>query len=133
MPGSVSLVLFPAQQVRDTVPGELHDRWRPRPTAEQLIVEHSHRLRIRNHVLPIKGPDRGPQGPKGLGHQRLTRASRPDAWRPAHPGANDTRPCRVAPEAARPQATQDLPLPCGGSGTKIPCRRSGGLTMPPST
>ena len=67
MPGSVSLVLFPAQQVRDTVPGELHDRRRPRPTAEQLIVEHSHRLRIRNHVLPIKIMPAAPQGPAGSG------------------------------------------------------------------
>lgn len=51
MPGPVSLMLLPAQQVADSAPGHLHDgrrRWR---MGIQPTILRSHKPMIRNHVL----------------------------------------------------------------------------------
>ena len=45
-------------------------------------------------------------GLEGFRLQRVTYAANPGAWRPAHSGAVDIGACRVASEAAGPQAAQ---------------------------
>ena len=96
MPGPVPLVLLPAQQVRDTVPGQLHNRRRPQTAAEQGIIRRSHWPRIRNQVLPLRPrlPACGTASPR---LQRVTRAAKLNARRPAHPGAVETSACRDGP------------------------------------
>ncbi len=54
MPGPVPLMLLPAQQMPDPVPGQLHDRRRPRLAAIQPVTLSSHTPTIRNGVLHIK-------------------------------------------------------------------------------
>ena len=56
MPGPVSLVPLPAQQMADPAPGHLHDgrrRWR---MAIQSAVLPSHKPMIRNHILSGPNP-----------------------------------------------------------------------------
>ena len=97
MPGSVPLMLLPAQQMRDPIAGQLHDRRRPRPAAGQLIVLRSHRPRIRNQVLLFKILLARPHGPRGLRLWCGTRAAGSDA--PARELA--TPPCGAVPGGGR--------------------------------
>jgi hypothetical protein len=60
VPGPVPLMLLPAQQMPDPVPGQLHDRRRPRLAAIQLPTLSSHTPKIRNDVLYNKRPRADP-------------------------------------------------------------------------
>lgn len=51
MPGSVSFMPLPAQQMANSASGQLHDRRRPWLAIEQPAILTSHKIMIRNRVL----------------------------------------------------------------------------------
>lgn len=133
MPGPVPLMLLPAQQMPDPVPGQLHDRRRPRLAAIQLPTLSSHTPKIRNDVLHNKRPRAGPAIRRCCSAQRgihARPASRPAArcrrmktqatWLAAAPGTW-SRPSRagLTQHSSRRKTRPRHPTPSGDGITAL--------------